>query len=57
MKKTIFALFTIVALVSCGTKSTETKSDSIVEVDSTIVDSLTKNSTDSVLDTMAVEVK
>ena len=47
MKKTIFALFTIVALVSCGTKSTETKSDSIVEVDST----------DSVLDTMAVEVK
>ena len=57
MKKTIFALFTIVALVSCGTKSTETKSDSIVEVDSTIVYSLTKDSTDSVLDTMAVEVK
>ena len=56
MKKTIFALFTIVALVSCGTKSTETKSDSIVEVDSTIVDSLIKYLIDIFLFTMEFEV-
>ena len=36
MKNTIIALFTIVALASCGNETTETKSDSTVVVDSTM---------------------
>jgi uncharacterized protein YcfL len=57
MKKTIFALFAIVALASCGNKTTETNSDSTVVADSTMSDSLTLDSTVSVLDTTAVETK
>jgi uncharacterized protein YcfL len=57
MKKTILALFAIVALASCGNKTTETNSDSTVVADSTMSDSLTLDSTVSVLDTTAVETK
>ena len=56
MKNTIIALFTIVALASCGHETTETKSDSTVVVDSTMGDSSTIDST-VVTDSVSVETK
>ena len=55
MKNTILTLFAIVALASCGNKTTKTNSDSTVVVDSTMCDSLTSDSTKCCNDTASVE--
>ena len=52
--KQIVALFAIVALASCGNETKETKSDSTVVVDSTMVDSSSTDST-VMVDSMSVE--
>jgi predicted small lipoprotein YifL len=54
MKNTILTLFAIVALASCGNKTTKTNSDSTV-VDSTMCDSSTSDSAKCCNDTASVE--
>jgi hypothetical protein len=54
MKKSILILTAIVALASCGNETKETKSDSTVVVDSTMVDS---SSTDSTIKVDSLSVK
>ncbi len=57
MKNSILILFTIVALASCGHETSESKTDSTVVVDSTLTDSLSSDSMESVVDSVGAVVK